>query len=59
MNLHFPIVKEEVLKCPFCGGPLKALKSPTPSGHTHQCPECESLHAPYGLEDAEAEVPGG
>lgn len=43
-------MSERKLHCP-CGGELIALKGATPSGHTHQCSECDSLMAPYGLED--------
>ena len=46
---------EVALKCP-CGGELKALKYPTPSGHTHQCLKCGSLHAPHGIEDVVEDV---
>jgi hypothetical protein len=39
------------MSCPYCGGKLKSFGSPLPSGHTHFCQKCGSLHAPYGLEE--------
>jgi predicted RNA-binding Zn-ribbon protein involved in translation (DUF1610 family) len=36
--------------CPYCGTELVELDHSLPSGHTHQCPECHTLHAPYGYE---------
>lgn len=41
--------KEETPQyCPFCDVKLVKLNCKIPSGHTHQCPECGSLHAPFG-----------
>ena len=39
------------LLCPHCARKLKELVSPLPSGHTHFCPKCGSLHAPYGFKE--------
>lgn len=45
------------MKCPNCGGKLEALKCGIPSGHTHQCVNCGSLHSPHGEEEPEAPEP--
>ena len=45
-------VGDPILYCPHCEDTeLWEMKEPTPSGHTHQCPDCKTLHAPYGLNE--------
>lgn len=48
----FMVHLQGVPYCPHCEDTeLWEMKEPTPSGHTHQCPNCKSLHAPYGLNE--------
>jgi len=45
-----PAPDYQTYDCPHCGTEL-VESGKIPSGHTHQCPKCETLHAPYGRDE--------